>query len=205
MITIFHGTDTFKSRQALNQAIKQINSPDFLKLDQKKINLETIQNFLNTQSLLSQPKVILLNNFFSLHPATRTKIATIINQTQHQVFIWQNKKLNASQTKIFPDSKNFQSNLSSILWTCLNAFKPKSLKSFLPLYQKLLQTEPYDLFLYLLKNKVRKELSSYSAFPTPKLKKFYLKLIKLDYQNKTGQLTDPKEQVLERLFINVLS
>ncbi len=205
MISIFHGTDTFKSRQALNLAIKKIDSPDFIRLDQKQINLEIIQSFLNTQSLLQQPKVLILTGFFSLHPATRSKIATVLNQSEHQIFIWQDKKLTTAQTKIIQNAKNFESNISSILWNCLNNFQPKSLKKFLPLYHQLLESEPHDLFLYLLKNKIRKELTTFSRFSTPALKNFYLKLIQLDYQNKTGQLTDPKEQVLERLFINFLS
>lgn len=202
MIFIFHGDNVKTSRLSLNQALQKVKSSDILRLNQKEIEIGLINNFLNSPSLISLKKVLVLGNLFSLHPSTRTKIAKILvdHPQDCHIFIWHHKTLTPTQLKTFPNARAQNFPLSKILFTCLSAVKPKNIQTLIPLYQQLLQKEPYDLFLYLLKNNLKRQISTFSRFPTSKLKSAYLKLIKLDYLNKTGQLNDPKELVLEQIL-----
>lgn len=205
MIYIFHGDNHQDSRQAVNQLINSFKESNTLRLDYKKTELETVNNFLQGTTLLSSQKTLLLNNFFSI-TKTKDKLITLIKKStpNTNIIIWQNKKLTATQLKTFPDAKIHLFNLPNYLWGCINAVKPKNLPVFLPLYQKVISQNLYDLFLYLLKNNIRKQISNYSPFPKPQLIKIYLQLIDLDYKNKSGQLTTPREIVLERILTNLL-
>lgn len=205
MIYIFHGDNQKESRTALNQFLESNPKSDILKLDFKQIDLTQITSFLQTQSFLTPQKILAFNNFFSLPKPTQDKIKKIIDTTNEcDVVIWQDKTISPTQLKTFPKSQIQNFKLDNKLFTCLNTIKPKNLKNFIPLYHQVIQADLYDLFLYLAKNNIRKQLTGYPKFSPIILKKIYLQLIELDFQNKTGQLAIPKEIALERIFINLL-
>ena len=206
MIYIFHGDDQNASRQALNQLIKKLNNPNILRLSPKSIELETVNNFLSGTSLLSSEKILLLDSFFSTTKA-RNKLTQLINKNQKEteIIIWHGKKLTAAQTKTFPSAQVSFFDLPNYLWGCLNNIRPQNIKAFLPLYQKVIDQNLYDLFLYLLKQKLRKQIDNYSPFSQNKLVRAYLLLIELDYQNKSGQLSTPNHLALERIITRLLS
>lgn len=206
MIHIFHGDDQNASRQALNQLIKNLNNANILRLSPKSIELETINNFLSGTSLLSSQKTLLLDSFFSTTKA-RNKLIDLIKQNQKsaEIIIWQDKRLTPTQIKTFPTARVSFFDLPNYLWDCLNSLRPQNIKAFLPLYQKVIDQNLYDLFLYLLKQKLRKQIDNYSPFPQAKLIRTFLLLIELDYQNKSGQLSTPKHLALERIITRLLS
>lgn len=205
MIYIFHGDNQFDSRAAFSQLLDQYQNADILKVDQKEITPETVNHFLQSNSLLSDKKVLAIANLFSVTKSNLDKIIKTINSSSEvDVLIWQDKKLNPTQLKTFPQAKVQGFSLDNHLFACLNSIKPKNLKVFIPLYQKVVQQNLYDLFLYLLKSNIRKQLTSYSRFNAAILKRTYLQLIELDFQNKSGQLAVDKESALERIIINLI-
>ena len=205
MITIFHGENQLQSRTAYNTALESLTNTETLRLDHKESNPEIISNFLNTGSLFATPKAIALTNLFSVSKPSLDKITKILQKASNlSIYIWQDKKLNLTQLKSFPRAKVLYFALSKNLFTCLYAAKPHNLNQFIKLYRQTLETEPYDLFAYLLKNNLRKQLESTSKFPIESLKRAFLNLIELDFLNKSGQLTIPKEIALERIMINLL-
>ncbi|MBU3935675.1 hypothetical protein KJ909_03290 [Patescibacteria group bacterium] len=206
MIYIFHGDNQKESRSALNTLIATNPEANILRLAYKRASLETINNFLTGTSLLSANKILFIDGFFSILKA-RDKIIKLLNQNQQNttIILWQSKKLTVTQLKNFPSAKINHFPLPNTLWNCLSAVKPGSLSTFLRLYSDINKQHLYDLFLYLLKNNLRKQIGSFSSLPQDKLIKTYLLLIELDYQNKSGQLNTPKEIALERIIINLLS
>ena len=205
MLYILHGDNQKDSRLALNKLIDDFHHTNVLRLDYKQANLETINNFLQGTSLFSSSKTLLIDNFFS-GTKDRNKLVALIKKSSSNsnIILWQTKKLTPSQIKLFPQAKIQLFTLPNFLWGCINAVSPGNLKNFLQLYQKIIDQNLYDLFLYLLKNHLRKQITAYSRFPQPKLIKTYLQLIELDYQNKSGQLATPKEIALERIIVRLL-
>lgn len=205
MIYILHGDNQKDSRTALNKLIDQLKQSNILRLDYKQADLETVNNFLQGTSLFSTSKTLVIDNFFS-GTKERNKLVDLIKKSapNSHIILWQAKKLTSSQIKLFPSAKIQLFSLPNILWGCINAVKPNNLKNFLALYQKVIDKNLYDLFLYLLKNNIRKQITGYSSLPRPQLIKTYLRLIELDYQNKSGQLATPKELALERIIIQLL-
>lgn len=206
MIYIFHGDDQNKSRQAYNKQLDSFPNSEILKLDSKSIDLDQINNFLNGASLFSSQKTLGISNFFSISKPILDKLVKIIDKTvsENNIILWQDKSLNATQTKTFPKAKTENFRLNNKLFACLNSIKPKNINSFISLFHDTIENGLYDLFLYMLKNQLRKQLATSSVFDKNLLKKTYLQLIELDYQNKTGQLSIPKELALERTIINLI-
>ena len=206
MIFIYHGDDQNKSRQAFNNQLNLNPNSDILKLDNKNIDLDQINNFLNGASLFAIEKTLAISNFFSISKPILDKLVKIINNSDpiNNIVLWQDKGLNATQLKTFPKAKAENFRLNNKLFACLNSIKPKNINNFIPLFQETIKEGLYDLFLYMLKNQFRKQLTTFSKFDKNLLKKTYLQLIELDYQNKTGQLSIPKELALERTIINLI-
>lgn len=205
MIFIFHGDDQNQSRQSFNQALDQKKGYDILRVDSKEINLDTVNAFINSQSLFSTPRTIAFSNLFSIPKPTLDKLVKIIESNLNfDIYIWQDKTLTPTQTKIFPQSVIKYFPLDKIIFQCLNNLRPNNLSKFIPLYHRVIQEQPFDLFLFFTKLNLRKQLTSFSKFNQDSLKKSYLQTIELDFQNKTGQLVISKEIALERIFINLM-
>jgi DNA polymerase III delta subunit len=205
MIYIFHGDNQFTSRAAFNVLLDKNSDSDILKIDSKETNLDNINNFINGQSLFQTKKIIAITNFFSIPKAILDKITKIIKSNpEFDVVIWQDKTLTATQLKTFPKATISVFALDKIMFSCINNIKPKNITNFIPLLHQVFEKEPFELFAFWLKFNLRKQLTSYSRFDSASLKKAYLQIIELDFQNKTGQLSIPKELALERILINLI-
>ena len=205
MINIFHGDDQSKSRSAANSFLDSKINFDILRLDTKEINLDQINGFINSQSLFSSQKIIAFFNFFSIPKAILDKVTKIIKSNDSfDVVVWQDKTITATQLKTFPKAKIELFPLDKKLFKCINNLAPKNTAKFIPLYHEVLEQEPFELFLFWLKFNIRKQLTSFSKFPSESLKTVYLQMIELDYQSKTGQLAIPKEMALERILLNLM-
>ncbi len=206
MISIFHGPNNYQSRKQLNLHIEKQLDRHTLRLNKKTIDIETINNFLNTISLLDQNNVLVLEDFFSIPTSSkRKKIEDILNKSQNQIFIWHTKKLTVSQLKTFPKAQLFEFNLSNLLFSCVYSIKPGNLKTFLSSYELIKDKEPFELILHLIKQNLRKQLTTSTPLDKNLLKKAYLNLIELDYQSKTGELSIDKSIALQRIIINLIN
>lgn len=205
MIYIFHGDNQLQSRSAVNSFLNSKTNFDILRIDQKEINLDQINGFINSQSLFSSQKIIAFFNFFSIPKAILDKVTKIIQSNESfDIVIWQDKTLTATQLKTFPKAKVELFPLDKKLFQCINSLAPKNTPRFIPLYHQVLDQEPFELFLFWLKFNIRKQLTSFSKFPPESLKTAYLQMIELDYQSKTGQLAIPKDMALERILLNLM-
>ena len=204
MIYIFHGDNQFESRKAFNDFLDQNKDVDILRLDSKNIEVDKVNLFLQESSLFNNKKILAINNLFAANKSILDKVIVLINQIENiDVVIWQDKTATPTQIKTLknPQIKNFS--LDNKLFACLNSIKPKNLTKVIPLYHQVIDLGLYDLFLYFLKNNFRKQLTSYPKFDQKIVKRFYLQLIELDFKNKTGELTIPKELALERILVSL--
>ena len=178
MFYVFHGDHQLNSRQALNSFLDQKTDFDILRIDSKEIDLDQINGFINSPSLFSKPKIIVFLNFFSIPKPIGDKIKKIIdNNPEFDIVIWQDKTITPTQLKSFPKAK----------------------------IETFVNQEPFELFLYWLKNHLRRQLTTYSRFSPEQLKSAYIQIIELDYQSKTGQLPISKDIALERILINLFT
>jgi len=201
---IFHGDDPNDSRQKFLKHLNDNQKSEILRIDSKQIDLDKINNFLNGASLFGDQKILAISNLYSINKTNLDKLIHIIQTSNIDTVVWQDKTLTSIQLKMFPKATIYFSKLDNKLFQCLNTIKPGNLKKFINLYDKINENNMFDLFLYLLKNNIRKQMVGSSNFSSQKLKATYLQLIELDYQNKSGQLTISKEIALQRIIVNLI-
>lgn len=205
MIQIFHGNNNLQSRQQLNQLLDSLPDHQIVRLEGKEITQEKINQLSNYQSLYPEKRLIFFDRLFSLTKPQLDKLTPLVLNLSDPIAIWHDKKLTPAQLKQFPraDVKHFP--LDDQIFKCLYAIKPNSQRQVVPLFQHVIQSSPFELFLYLLKAHLRKQLSSYSTFSQTKLKNAYLQLIELEFQIKTGKLSISREIALERIILYLIS
>jgi hypothetical protein len=204
VITIFHGDDLVKNREAFLSSFAPLSPSQVLHLDSKNIDLNQINNFLQGGSLFSDGLAIAIDNFFSITKSTQTKLTDLFVKTKASIFLWQDKLLTVAQLKIFPKAIVNRFKIDNHIFPCINSIKPKNLPKFVPFYHQICSHDLFDLFFYLLKASFRKQIQTKSIYPQSILIKTYLQMIELEYQYKTGQLSLPKEIALERVLLPLL-
>lgn len=204
MITIFHGDDLSLSRQAYLSTFEKMGESQVLHLDTKNINLDQINNFLQGGSLFAESQLIAIDNFFSITKSTQTKLIPLLLNSKTDIVLWQDKMLTVVQLKTFPQAKVQKFKADNHIFSCINSLKPHNLSRFIKQYHEICGKDLFDLFFYLLKGTIRRQLTTRSAYSQPVLVKTYLQLIELEYQYKTGQLSLPKDIALERVLLPLL-
>ena len=205
MIYIFHGDHNAQSYTAFSESLNNYDLHDKFHQNGKNIEVDSLDRFLNTPSLFSETKAVILENPFSLLKPDFDKIVKLINShPDFDYLFWQDKKIEAAKLKSFPSAKIEIFTLPELLFTCLNAIKPKNKNDFSLKYQQLMATFPLELALFWFKNTLRRQLTTYSKFSETNLKKAYLGLIELDKNSKSGTLYEPKEIAIERIIFSLL-
>ncbi len=205
MIYIFHGDHTSQSYTAFSESVKKYTLHDKFQQNNKNIDIDSLDRFLNTPSLFSESKAIILENIFSLLKPQLDKISKLINNHPNEDYLlWQDKKIEVTKLKLFPhaDIKIFI--LPELLFTCLNSIKPKNKADFSKKYQELISNFPLELTMFWMKNTLRRQLTGYSKFSENSLKKAYLDLIELDKNSKSGTLYEPKESAIQKIIFSLL-
>ncbi len=201
MITIFHGTNPVQSRQAFFDFLGQFSPSSIIRFDSKSVEFNQINNYLNGGALFPEENVLAIDNFFSTNKTVLDKLVSILSKSEINIVIWQDKALTAAQIKIFPGAKiNFFKSDNQI-FSCLNSIKPGNLNSFNRYYDLIVSQGLFDLFLYLLKGNLRRQLISSSKYQPSLVQKIYLQTIELEFQYKTGQLSFAKEIALKRVLL----
>ena len=205
MIYIFHGNHTAQSYTAFSEAINNYQQHEKFQASGKNINPDSLDRFLNTPSLFSETKAVILENPFSLPKASFDKITNLINShPDFDYLLWQEKKVEVTKLKAFSTASIKFFTLPELLFTCLNSIQPKNKINFSQKYQNLISDFPFELALFWFKNTLRRQLTTYSKFSPTSLKQAYLNLIEIDYRSKTGTLLEPKEMALERAIFSLL-
>ncbi len=206
MIYIFHGDDQYKSQQAYQSKLTDYQNFEQQRFDNKNIDFEKLNQFINSQSLFGSDKVLILDNPFFLVKANLDKLQKIILSNKDiDIIIWQERSLKPTENSIFGKASVSKFSLDKKLFTCLNALRPGNIHAFCALYQETIIQEPFELFFFWLKNNIRKNLSTYSKFPEDKLKETYLSLVNFEYKYKTGQLFESKENGLLNILVDLMA
>jgi hypothetical protein len=206
VIYIFHGDNTNQSYTAFSEALEKYQQHEKFHENHKTFDLDTFDRFLNTPSLFSETKAVIIENSFSISKPILDKAIKLINShPDFDYLFWQDKKVEVTKLKSFPKAEIKLFVLPELLFSCLNAVKPRNQKDFLAKYQLLLDSLPLELVLFWFKNTLRRQLTTYSKFSEENLKKAYLNLIELDLASKTGILTLPKEMALEKIILSLIN
>lgn len=205
MIYIFHGNHTLQSYNEFSQLLNNYKLHEKFHQSSKNLDIDSLNRFLNTPSLFSETKVVIIENLFSLLKTQLDSLAKLINShSDFDYLFWQDKKIETTKLKLFPRSTVKFFVLPEVLFSTLDSIRPQNKIDFVKKYQNLITTLPFELILFWFKNHLRRQITTYSKFSPDSLKKTYLNLIELDFNSKTGKLLQSKEDSLERAILSLI-
>lgn len=205
MIYIFHGNHTAQSYSEFSELLSNYKLHEKFHQNSKNLEIDSLNRFINTPSLFSETKAVIIENLFSLLKPQLDTLSKLINSRPNLDYLfWQDKKIEAIKLKLFPKSTVKFYVLPEVLFSTLDSIRPQNKVDFVKKYQNLISTLPFELILFWFKNHLRRQLTTYSKFSPHNLKEAYLNLIELDYRSKSGKLLETKENSLERVILSLI-
>jgi len=205
VIYIFHGNHSAQSYSDFSEILNNYKLHEKFHQNSKNLEIDSLNRFINTPSLFSETKVVILENLFSLLKPQLDAVSKLINSHPNLDYLfWQDKKIETIKLKLFPKSTVKFYVLPEVLFSTLDSIRPQNKIDFVKKYKNLTSALPFELILFWFKNHLRRQLTTYSKFSPPVLKEAYLNLIELDYKSKTGKLLDTKENSLARVILSLI-
>jgi hypothetical protein len=204
---IIHGDNLVDSRQFLLGQIHQARSQgkEIIRLEGKKLTLESLQQALEGLSLLGKENLVVLENFFQF--ASSQCLKYLIKNHPTNLIIWE-EKVNPQRLKKFKAQEKYFK-LPPMIFRFLDAILPRNHRNALRLLRQATNQTSVETVFYQLARQIRyliianqlgkSGLSDLHPFQQSKIavqaKKFELgqlltlhrKLLYIDWQQKTGQ------------------
>ena len=127
MIYIFHGNHTAQSYSEFSELLNNYKLHEKFHQNNKNLDIDSLNRFLNTPSLFSQTKVVILENLFSLLKPQFDIVSKLINSHPDLDYLfWQDKKIETTKLKIFPKSIVKFFVLPEVLFSTLDSIRPQN-------------------------------------------------------------------------------
>lgn len=214
MILLLHGDNTVASQGKIDQLRLDVPKEQYYPYEAKSLAIETLVQTLSSSSLFGpEKKLVVINNPLG----NKTILEQIPAPSEEITLVFcEQKKLTPSQIKSFKSQFSSLTDLEfksdNAIFTFVESIKPGDLRS-VDILEKQLGNEAAEVIFTMLVRQFRllllsrnnsksgpddwQKLSSWQlgkissqakAFSPEQLRKAYVELEKLDYQNKTGQL-----------------
>ncbi len=168
MLVLIHGDNQVLSRQRLRDQISSFKSDlDLNQLDGKKLDLETLIEACESPLMFSQPRLVVIESLHSQPSKTKlltlTQYLSTLTADQIHLILWEGKLLTATQLTPFKKFQVIPFKTSSLTFKFLDALKPGSALSYLPLYKQAVKVDTPEFVFYMLIRHIR--LMSQSVSP----------------------------------------
>ena len=208
MLTLLHGDDIVSSRRALGEMKLAHKESEILTLDGKKASLSDLKQALESSSILSSSRLVILENFFSSQPSKEKLFYLSSGEFSSDLVFWEGKKTSPGLIKkLGPRIQVRLFKTPAVVFQFLDNFLPKNRKASLIDLKKTLKSSPQSLVFYLLVGhirnlllvkdgevppkmqvwKLRKLQSQAKQFSLDSLQKIYRRLLLIDIAQKTGE------------------
>lgn len=229
MITLLHGDHIEASRNELNSLKREAKGKEIRSIDGRGLDATALTQALGSSSLFGSEVLVVVENLFSkLGKKTNLieKLAKILSiaAKDTDIILWEDKELGITVIKSLGSSvKAIPFKIPSLIFQLLDALRPDSAKTLLPLYQKLVESEPTELVFTMITRRLRQllmvaggaapeglqgwqvgKLTTQSKFFTIDiLVHMYKKLLDIEYSLKTGATPFTLAQLTEQFFIDL--
>jgi len=224
---ILHGDNIVASRKVLNQEISQAKAKDkeVIRFNGRKLTPTELQQALESKSLFGSERLIVVENLLSSPPSkTRTDLVSYLKKNLFEnLILWERKEIKRVTGFIKAEIQLFK--LPPTIFQFLDSLAPGERKHSLPLLHTCFNQDSAEMVFYMLARQIRfliiandlgeKGLNNMANWQKAKLtrqaKKFSLsqllffhrKLLKIDWQQKTGQAPMPLSSQLDLLIASL--
>lgn len=222
---ILHGEDANKSYGRLTVLTDELKEKqiEVTTQDASEVSITTLRQQMGSNDLFGVQKCFVIKNFLSSAKSKNKEkiIESLKNQSDHQIILWENKKLTATALKNFPKAKVEIFSISPVIFKFLDSLRPGNTKSILMSWKKLQEegTEPEFVFAMLVRQfklliQAKSDSSYLKLAPYPaklianqatyytleRLLNIYQHLYEIDLRIKTGKGGNTLDNLLTRVF-----
>ena len=210
---ILHGENTVLSRQRLKEEIEtfgQKTKGEVLKFEAQNLSLIDFRQALEPSSLISNDRLVILEGLFGGRKnSQKEKILVYLKKNNPEnLIIWEGKKVDG-RTLLSFKAKVFKFDLPLVIFRFLDSLSPGNSKISLFLFHQCLEQDPPELIFFLMARQIRmlilaadlgkeglpkmqdwqigKLIHQGQKFGLQPLLSLYKELLKIDWQQKTGQ------------------
>ena len=228
MIYIIHGDDTLNSLQKYKDLTRLVDG--FQEMDGKSILPSEIEMMYESNLLFetNEARSIVIKDFLKLSKESLAKLIEIANDTNHNTYIWEGKKIDLRLIKKFKTPQIFEFSLPKFYFQFLDSIKPGNVNGSIGYLNSLSNQISDEQIFYSLIKRVRQllmvkvgsqkfeemaKMSSWQlskldaqarAWDAQKLKNVYKKLFDLEIGLKTSMLPTDLIRHIDILLLNEL-
>jgi hypothetical protein len=220
-IFIYHGDDTYQSRQQLTDALKDY--PQIKRFEGKEISPEGL--IQASGGLFSQEnKALVLEGLFSLSNKQLNENVNYIEKLKDSVdfFVWESKRLYPNKiNKLSFNKKVKEFKLPNTIFKLLDSIGHENLQQLLNFLQGSFKTHPPEVIFFLIQKRLRQMLlakvksdqlsgaswqkrklyNQVKSLSEDLISSWYIKTINIEWMNKTGRLGRELDEELVNLMV----
>lgn len=208
---ILHGKNIIQSRQKLKNLIDDFKvKGEVLRFEGNEIDLVSLNQSLESSSLMGENRLIIIENIFSGRKTNeKGKILNYLKKVSPKnLIIWEGEKIDGRTLSSFK-ARILRFDLSPLIFRFLDSFVPNNSEASLILLHQCLEQDSPEMVFYMLSRQIRllilaadlgkkglgkmeewqkeKLIRQAQKFGLIRLLKIYRKLLKIDWEQKTGQ------------------
>ncbi|TSC54011.1 MAG: Uncharacterized protein LiPW16_201 [Microgenomates group bacterium LiPW_16] len=231
MITILHGESILASRSTLAALKAQHKDKEILILDGKKIGLTEVKQALETSSMFTVSRLVIIENLLSgRKDSNQQEILAYLgkNLPRFDLILWEKEEVSKSLLARVSPAKVLLFKPEPVLFKFLESIRPDNKSQALKLLEQSFKRESPEIIFYMLVRQFRfllllkdgvtsgvEELDRLASwqkerlarqakhFSLEQLVEIYQKLLEIDYQQKTGQAAFNLTKTLELFLTNL--
>lgn len=225
MITIIHGDDVISSRLELTKLKEQHKDKEIVILTAEKFSIKEIYPLLQTDSLFSTNRLIILENLIiSSDKKQKDGLLEFFQKftSNDPIIVWESKEISSVLIKkYFPKAKILTCKIPQMLFRFLDNIGKDNNNAILSQFHSLVKTHPAEFIYTMLLRQIRllitlKDSSFHEhgllswqvgklslqarLFSYDELLVFYRQLLHVDYKIKSGQTPFSMKESLDIFF-----
>lgn len=228
MITLLHGLDILASRTKLDELKLKAADKEKIILEGDKLEKTDIIQALETQSLFSLDRLIIIENLLSLRPSkNKDELIRYIaaGKFDAEIILWENKEATPAVLKKFTSARIYNFKPSANIFRFVDNLRPKGGGGSLLLFHELIKNEAPEVIFVMIVRQIRSMLlakdqkadylSKFAPWQKTKIKvqaaDFSLqdllsaqrRLLDMDYKIKSGQTPFNLVKLLDIFLLNL--
>lgn len=225
MITLLHGENILKSRQALVSLLEKARNEgvEVVTFGGQKTGLAEVKNALQSGSLLGKNRLVIIENLLSASRSKeKEKILAYLAKAEfdNDLILWEERELKNLPTLPKVDIQLFK--LKPLIFRFLESLRPGNHEEMLRLLQEVKTQEEPEMIFYMLIRQLRylflakdqafvglpdwqkRKLASQARhFRPDQLQELYQKLLEIDFSQKTSSDPYPLSSRLDLLVASL--
>ncbi|MBI1919327.1 hypothetical protein HYS29_01960, partial [Candidatus Microgenomates bacterium] len=147
MITIIHGEDIIRSRQALIDFKKNKITKEF---QAKNLTLEQLRQEIEGTSLFGEQNLIIIENLLKIGGKSLLDYLQTNATGLNNIILWEDGDIGKKSLQIFPKATVLYNPLKKAIWQLLDSIKPNTGKFSIKLLRETIKTSEPELVFYML-------------------------------------------------------